>query len=233
MLFSVFESRCVCWMIQVTEIMALRNMTAIGKESALGRISEVEAEGMTNLSDGLLKGIKQQVEEAAAEVAPKEPVVRAVFLLTDGLANRGITESLEMKTAMQEAASGVTTRIYTFGYGSDHDGDLLAGLAEAGSGDYFFIEEDNALPTAFGSVLGGLMATACQNIEVTLTPLGGVSIDASSGSLEGANEILKDGSVILKLSDMFAEERKDLVIAMTINALPEQVPPRLRKVKAM
>ena len=201
--------------------MPLRSMDDIGKESALGRISEVEAGGMTHMSGGLLKGIEQQVEEAAADEDSEVPVVRAVLLLTDGLANRGITGTAEMQEAMEEAMGESRARVYTFGYGSDHDGDLLAGLAEAGSGDYFFIEEDESLPTAFGSVLGGLMATACQDIEVTLTPQdGSVVLDASSGSL-GGSEKLEDGSLRLKIPDMFAEERKDLVVRMSLGAVPE------------
>lgn len=195
-------------------------MTSAGKELATGRISEVGARGSTNLSGGLLKGIEQQVNAANAYKAGGSqgegvPVVHAVLLLTDGEANEGITDAYGIEQAMDESLgtleSSSRVRVFTFGYGRSHNAELLSALAEAASGSYFFVEDDDTLPVAFGSVLGGLLATNCQNVEVKLQAKSGATIDASAGSL-AKSKADDDGVVTLPVGDLFAEERRDLII---------------------
>ena len=39
--------------------------------------------------------------------------------------------------------------VYTFGFGSDHDPNLLKGIADKGSGIYYFIEKTSNISEAF------------------------------------------------------------------------------------
>ncbi|MEJ7695557.1 MAG: hypothetical protein WKF78_02630 [Candidatus Limnocylindrales bacterium] len=79
----------------------------------------MDARGSTNLSAGWLRGCEQVAERLTQEGVDR------VLLLTDGLANVGITDAAELANHAGELrARGVTTT--TFGVGNDFDEALLA-----------------------------------------------------------------------------------------------------------
>ena len=49
-------------------------------------------------------------------------------------------------------------RIFTFGFGSDHDEKLLLDIASAGQGSYYYIKKEDQIAAAFGDALGGLLS---------------------------------------------------------------------------
>lgn len=57
----------------------------------------------------------------------------------------------------------------------------LQGIAKSGEGAYVFIEDEAAVGSSFGEILGGLLTVTAQNIKVTLTPLNGASIVSMKG----------------------------------------------------
>jgi Ca-activated chloride channel homolog len=86
-------------------------------------------------------------EEVVARIGARELVaaspvdggVNRVLLLTDGLANVGITDSGQLRGLVASAAAaGVTTT--TIGFGADYDEALLHALAAAGGGSTYYIE---------------------------------------------------------------------------------------------
>ena len=52
--------------------------------------------------------------------------------------------------------------IFTFGYGGEHDADLLRGVAEAGNGLFYYIDNADSIPESFCDCLGGLLSVAAQ-----------------------------------------------------------------------
>ncbi len=52
--------------------------------------------------------------------------------------------------------------VFTFGYGSEHDADLLLGIAEAGNGLFYYIDNGESIPESFCDCLGGLLSVAAQ-----------------------------------------------------------------------
>lgn len=52
--------------------------------------------------------------------------------------------------------------VFTFGYGSEHDADLLHALAEAGNGLFYYIDSSESIPDSFCDCLGGLLSVAAQ-----------------------------------------------------------------------
>ena len=52
--------------------------------------------------------------------------------------------------------------VFTFGYGSEHDADLLLGIAEAGNGLFYYIDSEESIPESFCDCLGGLLSVAAQ-----------------------------------------------------------------------
>ena len=66
--------------------------------------------------------------------------MRSVLLFTDGQANVGMVapEQLEDTTARM-LDTDAAPRLLCFGFGADHNADLLTHLAERGSGQSFFM----------------------------------------------------------------------------------------------
>lgn len=91
--------------------------------AAIGRI---HAGGSTNLSGGWLKGV-----EALGRTNGAGP--RKALLLSDGLANVGITEP-GVLTALAARVSEEGIGTTTIGFGEDFDEELMTALAEAGGG---------------------------------------------------------------------------------------------------
>jgi Ca-activated chloride channel family protein len=113
--------------------------------------------------------------------------------------------------------------VSTFGFGADHSADLLRSLAKAGGGEYSFIEGEESIGEAFGTVLGGLLSTTHQNVRLLLELVPGVALSQAKTTrnverLQGA-----DGAAILNidLGDLFAEERRDILLALSLPEAPE------------
>lgn len=60
------------------------------------------------------------------------------------------------------AQIGRQVSVFTLGYGSEHDGDCLNGLAAAGNGLFYFVENEDSIPESFCDCLGGLLSVAAQ-----------------------------------------------------------------------
>lgn len=138
----------------------------VNKPYLFHRLEEVPPRGHTDLSAGLLEGIAQ-VEDGAADGQ-----VRQVLLLTDGVANAGVTDPNALEGMVEKAAArGI--HLSTLGCGTDFNEELLADLATAGGGRYTFVKSPEQLPMAFAGELHGLLQTAAQNVTVRITVRGG------------------------------------------------------------
>ena len=52
--------------------------------------------------------------------------------------------------------------VFTMGYGSDHDSEMLHHIADAGNGLYYYIENKDNIPESFCDCLGGLLSVTAQ-----------------------------------------------------------------------
>ena len=209
------------------EVIGMCNMTHENKITAKGKIAGIRAGGNTNLSGGLFKAIEQQVnvskltENFAEMNAVRSSTVRSVFLLTDGLANAGVTDPERItrivKGMQATLPPGDRIILNTFGFGSDHDPEFLGQLAEANGGAYHYIEKQEQVPTVFGEALGGLLSMFCQNVEVTITPCVGVRLKKLDTDF--AQQMFPDGSIRVTVGDLYADERKDIVVEAEIDPL--------------
>jgi Ca-activated chloride channel family protein len=133
------------------------------RRNVLARIAQVDARGSTNLGGGWLRGC----EQIAAHLHPDSP--GRCLLLTDGLANQGITDRDELsRHASELRARGVMTS--TFGVGADFDEELLQAMAVAGGGHSYFVETPVQIPDLLTSELGEALETVAHDaaIEITL-----------------------------------------------------------------
>jgi len=179
---------------------------------ALDRLSRVEPRGCTDLSSGWLRGC-EQVARAAADASDGRAISRCL-LLTDGLANRGITDREELiRHAAALRERGVQTS--TFGVGADFDERLLAGMAHAAGGHFYFISSAEQIPGLIASEVGEALEVVLRQavLEVRLAP--GMSaepltrfrsrtVGASSGR----------STLRVELGDLVSEQEVELVAAI-------------------
>ena len=131
------------------------------KRKIIALIDDITSGGSTNLSGGMLEGYSQVAKNL------KTGQVNRVLILSDGLANEGVTRADKLQEiCYDKSIQGMS--ISTFGVGADYDEDLLLGLAELGVGNYYFIYSPEEIPTIFAAEMSGLLAIAAQNVKIRI-----------------------------------------------------------------
>ena len=145
--------------------------TVIGARDDLrrivGPIRAIRSGGTTALFAGWAEGLSQVLSDADEGVAPgtSDEALQRIVLLTDGMANVGPSSLAEIGPDVAEAARlGVSTT--TLGFGVSYDEDLLRGMADAGLGEYVYIEDASQLVSVFERELAGLSALRGRNVRL-------------------------------------------------------------------
>lgn len=155
-----------------------------------------------------------------AKVAVKEDAVRSVFLFTDGLANVGI-QGTELVTACKGLLDCKNPpKVITFGFGEDHDEALLSKLSECAHGQYYFIENEEKISTAFADALGGLLSVAAQNLILTISISDGVEMERLHTPF--ATETVDNQTTKINVGDLISEESKDILLQLKLPAIAPQ-----------
>jgi Ca-activated chloride channel homolog len=145
---------------------ALTNAVKLRIKSAL---AEIDARSMTALHEGWLTGCDALEKHAAA--TGRQGLTR-LFLLTDGLANVGLTdpEQIASQAAGIRRNAGIGTS--TFGIGEDYAEELLGPMAVGGGGQFHNLRTSAEIATAFAGELGELLLSAVANVrlEVEIEP---------------------------------------------------------------
>lgn len=170
-------------------------------------IERIESGGSTNLSGGWLKG-----RELVARNRLERGVNRVV-LLTDGLANVGISDAPSLTgLAAQGKRDGVTTT--TIGFGEDYDETLLRGMADAGGGNMYYIEQPDQAVAIFADELQGLLNLGAQNVAVVVAPEPAARLVAVHHDYPTSHA---GASLRVELGDLYAREPKPLLAEFLVS----------------
>jgi Ca-activated chloride channel family protein len=173
-----------------------------GLADAIGRI---EAGSTTNLSGGWLKAREHLQQGRTLDERIK---TNRLVLLTDGLANVGITDGNQLVGLCRQALEhGVTTT--TIGFGADYDEQLLRSMADAGGGNMCYIETPDQAPGVFEEEIEGLLSLAAQNISIEVRPTGDVEFVRVHHDVP-AHQV--DGGFALEFGDLYAREPRSVLI---------------------
>ena len=163
------------------------------------KINELRPGAWTDLSGGWLEGCRAVAEQLAADG------LNRALLLTDGLANRGITDIEELTNHARELRRrGVSTS--TFGVGLDFNENLLEALAEQGGGHFYYIERPDQIPDVFRRELGELLTVVAREAFLSIAIPSGVSVELL-GDLPHERA---GGRLRIFLGDLCAGERRAL-----------------------
>jgi Ca-activated chloride channel family protein len=144
--------------------------TPEARREALDRLGRIDARGSTDLGSGWLRGAEQ-----VAERLDREGVNR-VLLLTDGLANVGMTDPDELiHHAAQLRERGIATS--TFGLGNDFNEALLQGMASAGGGSFRYIERAEQIPDHLAGEVGEALEVTARDVALEVTTPDGLRVD--------------------------------------------------------
>lgn len=127
-------------------------------------LARVDARGSTDLCGGWLNGCR---ELARYDSPAARDRVRRAIVLTDGLANQGETSiSAFTRHASELRQCGITTT--ALGMGHNFDEGLLSAMAEAGGGNFAYIESASQLARTFERELDRLTSLTATQLELRL-----------------------------------------------------------------
>jgi Ca-activated chloride channel homolog len=133
---------------------------APGDDPALAAaINGLRAEGSTNIYDGL---------RAAFEAVDRhrDPAKQnRVILLSDGVATSGIVNNDRiLRLSDAYATSGVS--VTSIGIGADFDVDLMRGISERGSGNFYFLEDPASVTEVFTEELDTFLVPLAEDVRI-------------------------------------------------------------------
>jgi Ca-activated chloride channel family protein len=168
-------------------------------------IASIGPGGQTNLSGGWLRGLGELIDASAD--GP-----RKILLLTDGLANEGITDRDDLVGMARRARlEGVSTS--TVGFGEGFDEDLLRDMADAGGGNTHFAATPDDAPGIFERELEGLTRVVAHNVTLDVRPGPAVEL---LGVLNDYPSLAVEGGAQIELGDAYAGERRRVVLKLRV-----------------
>ena len=121
---------------------AFEDQPLANKATILKGFAELNDDGWTNLYDGLYTAF-----QVAAKHAKPGRQTRVVYM-SDGTANTGLVSGAKLRSlARAYAKQGIG--ITTIGLGTEFDVQILRDLAEAGGGNFYFVEKNAAALEVF------------------------------------------------------------------------------------
>jgi Ca-activated chloride channel family protein len=137
-------------------------------------VNGVFSGGATNLGEGLRAGI----DMIAATVRSGHP--GRVILISDGLANRGVTDPSALGR-MAAVAAGREFAVSTVGVGADFNEFLMTLIADRGAGSYYYLENPAAFAEVFQKEFLATQSALATGITVSLSLPAGVRLTDASG----------------------------------------------------
>ncbi len=168
-------------------------------------IDNIYPGGRTFLSGGLEEGFRQ------ARRAKKRGYVNRVLLISDGLANVGVTN----RNSLRRRAGDMSERgisISTFGVGYDFDEDLMAGLAIGGSGAYHYIANPSDIVAALSNEFSMASRTVATDVEIIIR----LKKDSRFDSVIGHSWRREGDSVVIRLGDLSSGEKRNLMAKLRV-----------------
>jgi len=190
------------------EVDVLSRAARVGDKDVLRRlVDEITPRGWTNLGGGLIEGIHQTERYA------REDYINRVIILSDGLANRGITDPGKLGRITERAAhQGIS--LSAMGVGWDFNENLMVSLAEHGGGNYYFIESPRDLASVFRKEftrMGDVVASGTV-IELRL------DIDVRVRDVIGYGFDQARDRCTIDVGDLMDGEERSIIVALDIPA---------------
>ncbi len=177
---------------EVNTVWPLTSMTDVHRRQAAAAVRQVFTGGGTNLGGGLSEGISALMQ------APTRERQRKLILISDGLANQGITDPV----ALGEMAAGAAEQhftVSTVGVGLDFNEILMTTIADHGAGRYYFLEDPQTFAQVFDKELQATRTVAASGLEIRIPQSEGVRLVNAGGypiTTQGDVAVVRPGDLL-------------------------------------
>lgn len=175
-----------------TEASVLFPASRIGNGYELRQaIDCIQPGGSTNLHGGLMLGYKE------ANKNLRKDSTNRVILLTDGIANVGVTDEKKIAAESSEF-NGQGLDLSTIGVGLNLNNDLLRHLAKSGRGLYHFISDYQDIDKVFVNEVQSLISQVAKRVEVNVEYDSNIDV----AKIYGYSPRMSNNSFSVSLDDM-------------------------------
>ena len=175
------------------------------KSHAKNLINSIYPTNSTNLYGGLAEGINQLSKVLSGEY------INRVVLLSDGLANAGITDMDRIIDLSRKASkNGIT--LTTMGLGASYDENMLTNIADYGAGNYYFIESPAQIASIFSKEFNKMINTVAKNPKIKLE----LSDDVTIKEVYGYKYSQFNNGVEINPGDITSGQTRSLLISLKV-----------------
>jgi uncharacterized protein YegL len=187
----------------------LARMTESNKAQATRLVRKLRAGGGTNIYRGMRDGwdiltSRRQTNESTC-----------VFLLTDGQDNSSESNCTQLASTMKEQGCS----LMVFGFGADHDSRLMSAIANAGEGDFTYVDTPDTVIDAFGGAIGSQQGASIKDVQLNINSENGVKIlNVNSGlyiSDVSRNQLRSNTT----FKQLYPGEKRTLLLRLSIPAV--------------
>jgi Ca-activated chloride channel family protein len=171
----------------------------------LASVDGIVPGGGTNMSAGLDLGLATIAEAREGHRLPR------VSLISDGLANMGDSSHQGLVARAQRCARGELP-LTTVGVGTAFNEYLMSALADAGTGNYYYVQDATDLSQVFAREFGAARATVASGLAVEIEPGPGVRVVEAAGyPLEAAGD-----KIVFHPGALFAGQERRIWVTLAV-----------------
>jgi Ca-activated chloride channel homolog len=189
----------------VETVLPLVFMDGDHRNRARAAVQRIYSQGGTNLGGGLRQGIATLMRTPAAGRQ------RKVILISDGLANQGVTDP----SALGHMAAGAVERnfaVSTVGVGYDFNEVLMTTIADHGAGRYYFLENPMAFARVFEKELQATRNVAAAGLEIRIPLKNGLQVTHAGGYPVR----LEEGFAVVHPGDLLSGQQRKLFLTLKV-----------------
>ena len=198
---------------------AFERMTSGGKEKLKKEVANIQPGGGTDIGAAL----RAAIEMFANFEGPGNCIDR-IMLLTDGQANNGAQKIEQFVAILDKRRGGVG--VSCFGYGTEYNENLLAGISEHGKGGNYFIESPDNCSQAFAVELGGLLTCYAQKVVASIRTHKGAAVTDVLNDFNVKTRQDGDGDLVtdIEVDDLYCGETRHVVVRISCDIRPKPLP---------
>jgi Ca-activated chloride channel family protein len=152
----------------------LLNVSGINRQRMESAVNGVRVGGGTNLGAGLLAGID------ILRSSDRNTNAAKVILISDGLANKGITDAQAL-SGIAAVAVEKEFAVSTVGVGAEFNEYLMTAIADQGTGSYYYLENPAAFAEVFQKEFHDTRASIVNNLKIQIPLKDGISLADAAG----------------------------------------------------
>lgn len=191
------------------------------------KLLSLEASTSTALHQGWLIGCKSLVD-----TADTGQTLKRCFLLTDGIANVGMTDPEQIASAAASMREQNAISTSTFGIGIDYNELLLGPMAVAGGGQFHHLRTPEEIINTFVGELGELLSVAALQVRLEVETSQGTELDLVSPYWlkSDRNNPLRR---IISIGDLQSNEERPVVVCCKFPTQQEDAEPQIVRARVV